>query len=64
MMPDDAELRDAVNDFIARVSDLLIRMHNAIEDDDLDEQRMILEALVGCTEQLKQALNLNGPEAA
>jgi hypothetical protein len=55
-------LRDAVTDFIERMEDVSTRMHNAIEDGDIDLQHAALAAIVGLTEMLRSAVENGEPE--
>ena len=53
---DDDALRGNVEVFIERMNDVLMKLSEAIESDDLDAQRTALEAIVGNVDILKAAL--------
>jgi hypothetical protein len=55
-MPDNELLRNNVDVFLDRMNDLLVKLSEAIENDDTDEQRTVLEAIVGNVDILKAAL--------
>jgi hypothetical protein len=48
-------LRDAVQEFIVRMEDILIRLDDAIAAADVSAQYAVFEAIVGLTEMLKNA---------
>jgi HPt (histidine-containing phosphotransfer) domain-containing protein len=48
-------LRDAVQEFIVRMEDILLRLDDAIAAADVDAQSAAFEAIVGLTEMLKSA---------
>jgi HPt (histidine-containing phosphotransfer) domain-containing protein len=48
-------LRDAVQQFIVRMEDILLRLDDAIAAADVDAQHAAFEAIVGLVEMLKSA---------
>jgi hypothetical protein len=48
-------LRDAVQQFIVRMEDILLRLDDAIAAADVDAQNAAFEAIVGLVEMLKSA---------
>jgi hypothetical protein len=48
-------LRDAVQQFIVRMEDILLRLDDAISAADVDAQHAAFEAIVGLVEMLKSA---------
>jgi hypothetical protein len=55
-------LRDAVQDFIVRMEDILLRLDEAIGAADVDAQHAAFEAIVGLTEMLRSAADNGEPE--
>lgn len=53
---DNEVLRNNVNVFIERINKLMVKLDDAIENNDTDEQRTALEAIVGNVDILKAAL--------
>ena len=55
-------LRDAVQEFIVRMEDILLQLNEAIRAADVDAQRSAYEAIIGQIENLKSAADYAGDE--
>ena len=55
-------LRDAVQEFITRMEDILLQLDDAIQAADVDAQHAVFEAIVGQIEILKSAAAYVGDE--
>lgn len=55
-------LRDAVQEFIVRMEDILLRLDDAIAAADVDAQHAVFDAIVGLVEMLKSAADDRGDE--
>jgi len=55
-------LRDAVQEFITRMEDVLLRLHHAIDAADVDAQLAAFEAIVGLVEMLRSSADDAGDD--